>query len=283
MTQTQHVILGYPSSGKTTFLAALWHLLDATTATSLTLERISGDMTYLNEIKNSWIKCQKAPRTLMSGEKMVEMNVRNRATDQTSILRLPDFSGETFERLVAERHCDPDLIESVNEATGILFFVNADRANDTMAITDHLYPDDEVEVEADNGEEARIEFEPRNVPEQVRIIDMLQLLQTSPFRPARRRLVIAVSAWDVIAHERIDPGKWIAREMPMLDQFLDNASSAYETRICGISAQGGQFEGDALERLLDETPSERVVCVWDGERGTDITLPLTWLGGDVTQ
>ena len=280
MTKTQHVILGYPSSGKTTFLAALWHMLDVRTVTSLTLEKISGDMTYLNEIKNTWIKCEHVPRTLMSSEEMVEMKVRNTATDQISILRLPDFSGETFQTLVAERHCDLDLIESLNEATGILFFVNADRANDTMAITDHHYPGDEVDAEADNGEEARIDFEPRNVPEQVRIIDMLQLLQSGPFSPARRRLVIAVSAWDVMGDDGIDPGEWIAREMPMLDQYLVNAVGAYETRICGISAQGGQFEGGARECLLDETPSERVICVWDGEIGTDITLPLTWLGGD---
>lgn len=120
------------------------------------------------------------------------------------------------------------------------------------------------------------------MPEQTRIIDMLQLLQTGPFHPSRRRLVIAISAWDVMADDGIDPGEWIAREMPMLDQYLINASSTYEARICGISAQGGRFEGEARARLLDETPSERVVCVWGGKIGADITLPLTWLGGDAT-
>lgn len=123
--------------GKTTFLAALWHMLDVGTAISLTLEKISGDVRYLNEIKNTWIKCEQVPRTLISSEEMVEMTVRNTATDQISTLRLPDFSGETFQTLVADRHCDPELVETLNDAAGILFFVNADRANDMMAITDH--------------------------------------------------------------------------------------------------------------------------------------------------
>lgn len=276
MIQTQHVIMGFPDSGKTTFLAALWHVLDVGTATSLRLESISGDMQYLNEIKNTWIKCQNVPRTLISSEEMVEMTIRNTAQNEISILRLPDFSGETFQSLVTERRCDSGLVEILNDAAGILFFVKADRANDMLAVTDHNYPDDELDLELG----ASGDFEPRNIPEQTRIIDLLQLLQSAPFYPSRRRLVIAVSAWDVIADEGIDPEGWIAREMPMLDQFLTNASRTYEIRICGISAQGGRFEGQDRELLLEETPSERVVCVWEAKTGVDITLPLTWLCGD---
>ena len=44
-----YTIIGMPSSGKTTFLAALWHLITSGELDpSLTLERLEGDYYYLN-------------------------------------------------------------------------------------------------------------------------------------------------------------------------------------------------------------------------------------------
>ncbi len=275
MTLKQHIILGFPNSGKTTFLAAFWHILDAGEVTSLTLEKTSGDVRYLNEIKNIWLKCEQVPRTLTSSEEMVEILVRDTKTGQATALRLPDFSGETFQSLFANRECDQEFLETLDRSSGILFFINADRANDMMAVTDHNFPDDEDEAARDA--EHLEDFDPRQVPEQSRIVDVLQLLQMSPFRNTRRRLAIAISAWDVVCSDGISPEQWIAREMPMLAQYLVNNADAYDVCFCGISAQGGCFEGGSREQLLEKKPADRVLCVWEEEDGHDITQPLTWL------
>jgi len=214
MTQKQHVILGYPNSGKTTFLAALWHLLDAEKTTSLSLDKISGNVRYLNEIKKTWLKCEQVPRTLISSEEMVEMRVRDMGTNGTSVLRLPDFSGETFQALITDRECDEDFLAMLQDSSGILFFINAERTNDMMLVTDHDFPDDD-QVDEDEDRNAEVEaledFDPRKTPEQARIIDVLQLLQLPPLRGPRRRLVVAISAWDVVAADDITPRDWIAR------------------------------------------------------------------------
>jgi len=66
----------------------------------------------------------------------------------------------------------------------------------------------------------------------------------------------------------------------MLAQYLVNSANAYDIQFCGISAQGGPFEGETRSRLLKVDPAERVVCIWDGKTSSDITLPLTWLSDD---
>ena len=281
MSPSHHIILGYPNSGKTTFLAALWHILDSGTATSLVLEKITGDVHYLNEIKATWLRCQQAPRTLMASEEMVEIMVRNTETQEIVSLRLPDFSGETFQKMISDRECEEGFADNFDDAIGLIFFVNADRPNDMMSVLDHSFQDDE---EDQSGivlnSRAVEEFDLRKVPEQTRIIEILQILQTAPFCPKLRRLVIAVSAWDVVVGDRVTPQEWVEREMPMLGQYLANNTRCYEVKICGISAQGGEFSGVTRDHLLLQTPSERVVCVWDGKKGSDVTRPLTWLSED---
>jgi len=280
MTHHQHIILGYPNSGKTTYLAALWYMLDAGTTTSLTLEKVSGDMRYLNEIKSTWLKCEQVPRTTISTEEMVEIMVRDTSSAKVSTLQLPDFSGETFQALISNRACEKSFLATLDQSSGILFFVNADRSNDMMSVIDHNFQDDDAGEQADDTPESENlfeDFDARRMPEQTRIVDVLQLLQASPFRQTRRRLAIAISAWDVVVVDKISPQEWVAREMPLLDQFLANNLNEYEVCFCGISAQGGQFEGRARDHLLDKAPAERVVVEWDGVIGCDITLPLTWL------
>lgn len=288
MSPKQHVILGYPDSGKTTYLAALWHILDAGSASSIVLDKMAGDVRYLNEIKRIWLKCEQVPRTLTSSEELVEMHVRNATTSNSSVLRLPDFSGETFLSLIADRECHEDFVSILQDSDGVLFFVNADRANDALFVTDFDFADEDSETEQDPATEQDetveadgvVDFDPRRMPEQTRIIDILQLLQAAVLQKGRRRLVIVVSAWDVVAADGVEPSEWLEREMPMLAQYLAANAELYDVRHCGISAQGGSFEGEARNLLLAVDPTNRVQCRWDGETTNDITLPLTWLNDD---
>lgn len=280
MSSQRHIILGYPESGKTTYLAALWHVIDAGLAnTSLTLEKIEGDTEYLNKIVGAWLRCQEVPRTYLSDEQTVVLHVCDTKTQDTMILSLPDFSGETLQEIYADRQCAEDFLQDTNGDGGILFFINADRANDMMSVLDHAFVDENDEETSDDAVEQDLQdFDARRVPEQTRIVELLQLLQTAPFVRRRRRLVVAISAWDVVVDDGVTPDEWVTKEMPLLDQFLRNNPELYETRCCGISAQGGVLKGEIRTTLLKKTPAERVICQWEGKSGPDITLPLRWLG-----
>ena len=213
MTSQRHIILGYPESGKTTYLAALWHVIDAGLAgTSLVLEKTSGDAEYLNRIVEAWLRCEQVPRTYISNEQSVSLHVRDTKTQATMVLSLPDFSGETFQEIFADRQCAEDFVESANSSGGILFFINADRADDMTSVLDHAFADDEEEVAEDVTENDDLqEFDPRRTPEQTRIVEILQLLLVRPFVHRRRKLVIAISAWDVVQQDGVAPEEWLAR------------------------------------------------------------------------
>lgn len=282
MTSQHHIILGYPESGKTTYLAALWHVIDAGLAgTSLVLEKTSGDAEYLNKIVEAWLRCEEVPRTYISNEEKVALHVRDTKTQATMVLTLPDFSGETFQEIFADRQCAEEFVNNTNDAGGILFFINADRADDMTSVLDHVFDDDDNDRSGDGAvtEELK-DFDPRKAPEQTRIVELLQLLQIRPFVRRHRKLVIVISAWDVVQDDEVTPAEWIAREMPLLDQFLLNGPELYDVRFCGISAQGGMLTNASRASLLEKMPAERVICHWLGEYSPDITQPLRWLGAD---
>ena len=60
------VVCGLPGSGKTTFLAALWHLVQSKEAnTVLTLESlVYGQYEYVNAIRERWLKGRQQTRTV---------------------------------------------------------------------------------------------------------------------------------------------------------------------------------------------------------------------------
>jgi hypothetical protein len=274
-----HSILGLPRSGKTTYLAALWHLIDAgEAATKLALEKLVGDNEYLNKIVDAWRRCEEVPRTSMLDEKKVTIHAYAPASGKRVALGFPDLSGESFKQQFAARTCTRDYLEGFSSDGGILLFVNANRSSDGMTLAD-IGP-----AIADSAvppmSETENEWTPDVVPEQVRLVDLLQFLQRPPFHRRRRRLVVAASAWDAVIAPKPTPEQWFARELPLLHQFLSNNPESFDVRFYGISAQGGDVTGDQRAALLKLTPSDRIECVGPDVDSHDITAPLLWLTGD---
>jgi hypothetical protein len=272
-----HSILGLPRSGKTTFLAALWHLIDAgEVSTKFVLDKLVGNNTYLNLIVDAWRRCEEVPRTSMAAEENVSIHVHEPATGEKIVLGFPDLSGESFETQFATRTCKPEYVAGYTGEGGILLFINADRGTDGMTVLD-IGPA-VAEVPAQVVPEIA-EWSAKCVPEQVRLVDLLQFLLVPPFQRRCRRLAVVVSAWDVIPEPKVQPSEWLAREMPLLDQFLKNNPDSFEVRTYGVSAQGGSVTGDARNELLKLPPSRRVQCVGPNTSAHDLSAPLVWLSG----
>jgi len=270
-----HSIIGLPRSGKTTFLAALWHLLDGgETETQLVIDRLVGDHTYLNAIVESWRRCDEVPRTSRAMIPDITMHLKHKQTGQPVALAFQDLSGESFEDQLASRRCSQNYVDLHSRAGGILLFINVDRGQDGMTMHDigPAIAGDDASLTSD----AR-EWSPDVVPEQVKLVELLQCLQRAPFYRRRRRLVVALSAWDVIPQGGPSPTEWLAREMPLLDQFIRANRQSFEARIYGISAQGGDFKSERRSELLHSVPSSRVECHGHDAAIHDISAPLVWL------
>jgi hypothetical protein len=272
-----HSILGLPRSGKTTFLAALWHLIAAgEVTTKLVLDRLVGNSTYLDLVVDAWRRCEEVPRTSMAAEENIAIHVHEPITNRKIVLGFPDLSGESFERQFAARACKPEYVEGYSGEGGIVLFVNADRGSDGMTMLD-LGP--AVAGEAPPEQAVPEEWSAKCVPEQVRLVDLLQFLLVPPFSRRCRRLAVIISAWDVLPEPKVQPSEWLAREMPLLDQFLKNNPDSFEVRTYGVSAQGGNVTGDAKTGLLKLSPSERIQCDGPHAGAHDLTAPLVWLSG----
>lgn len=268
-----HAIIGLPESGKTTFLAALWHLIEAgEVATQLTLDRLDGDREYLNAIAECWRQCEKVPRTSGAGETDVSIWIHEPETGRRAKLGFPDLAGESFERQVATRKCRKNYIDGFDDNGGVMLFLTADRPQDGTTLLDMLPMWDGDESQSVEQQE----WAPDHIPQQVQLVELLQFLQRPPFRRIQRRLAVIVSAWDVIADRRLSPEVWLRRELPLLHQFLQSNGSSFNFRIYGISAQGGNLDKEK-DSLLEKIPSERIECFGDGVQPHDLTAPIHWL------
>ena len=279
MSEQFHSIIGLPGSGKTTFLAALWHLLDAgEVSTRLVLDKLVGDHSYLNAITEAWRRCEEVPRTSMATETQATIYVHVPATGSKVVLRFPDLSGESFKQQFATRTCAEDYVEGYRNPGGILLFTNANRPSDGMTLAD-IGPAIEGDTHAtDAGQvETNAEWSAEFVPEQVRLVDLLQFLQLPPFVRRPRRVAVVVSAWDAVLAPRPTPEQWVARELPLLHQFLRNNPGSFSVRVYGVSAQGGDVTGAQRLALAKKTPSRRIQCVGTDVDEHDLTAPLMWL------
>jgi len=131
------VIMGLPASGKTTFLAALWHLVEAEeTDCRLRLDRYEGNYVYLNQIAEAWRTFRKVPRTSQVGDVDVTIHLVDRITDARAAAFFPDLAGETFDAQVTARQCRPEFVEAVSGDDGILFFISADLRGEALSIVE---------------------------------------------------------------------------------------------------------------------------------------------------
>jgi len=285
--------MGLPASGKTTYLAALWHLVEADEAECrLKLESYRGDLSYLNLIAEAWRTFQKVPRTSQVGDMNVEIQLLDRETGVSGTAFFPDLAGETFDLQVGERRCRPEFVEGVDIDDGILFFINADVKGNFLSITEFnawLPSGGEVEIdgagagleknrEDEVGPPVLREWEPKLLPAQVKVVQLLSDLMRPPFAIRQRRLAILISAWDLTHGMNLAPSQWLASHMPLVDQFLKTNGAFFKHQVYGVSAQGVSLEDNsAVDEAAKLTPSRRIQIVGREAEGHDLTAPLVWL------
>lgn len=141
------------------------------------------------------------------------------------------------------------------------------------------------------------EWHPSLAPTQVQLVDILQLIARAPVGRAGRKIVVMISAWDKVEGEKLAPATFLAAKMPLLAQYLEAGRDGWTSRIYGVSAQGGEYDGNDsnaepvegkilkkkttgldADRLRDvDIPANRIRLVFGAQESTDLTEPLHWL------
>lgn len=279
----KQLLVGLPATGKTTFLAALWHVVESEEIPdSLRLERLEGDREYLNSIREEWLTYQEVRRTPRGSAELVYMRLEDPQSRATTDLYLPDLAGEIFEEQWIQRRWDAEFAENTAGATGILLFVHPNEVRDPTTIREvAAIPavqaiDEDAEAQQ---EEVALAWRPEDAPTQVQLVDLLQFLTRELAGSSPIRLAVIISAWDIVLRQLrgVTPDLWINRRLPLLSQFLSTNPDVFETRIYGISAQGGDLKRDRDALLDKDIPAHRIIVQHGEATSHDITGPIRWI------
>lgn len=264
------LLLGLPGSGKTTFLAALWHVAEsAEIDPSLKVTQLAGDRKYLNDICGVWRRCEPADRTLATMEQRATLILTD-GTEETE-LEIPDMSGESFEHYFKYRRWPRAFDDIARRCGTILLFVHPLQLVEATTISvankaAAALPPMPSSAESEEGQPWDVGL----TPTQVKLVDLLQLLRFAEVG-ASRRVVVIVSAWDLVGG---DPREWLRARLPLLDQYLRANQESEQVIVYGISAQGGRLPEDKERLASVARPSDRISVVGPGASQHDVTSPL---------
>nr|WP_275583660.1 hypothetical protein [Archangium primigenium] len=271
-----------PGSGKTTFVAALWHVLsDRSSATALKLTKLSGDRTYLNQITKEWRECSQVPRTNLQTEQVVVLHLDGEGVGAVD-LSIPDLAGEAFKQQLTDRRMSRHHDTLVQNATGVMLFLHPDVQKGTqLAVAQQLeamLPGSQT-AQATSANTVPNTWSPDMLPHQVRLVELLQFLLERAQR--KLRIAVVVSAWDLVESLGMSPHGFINREIPLLQQFLAANDDLLDHNVFGVSAQGGDITDEAEKQTLLELDDalKRIKVRHDQETSQDITKPIAWLLG----
>ena len=274
MNTEKYFIMGLPEAGKTTYLAALWYVLDNSTDSSLKIKKYSRDHTYLTNIANKWADVCKLSRTHESTEVLkIELSLKS-SHDENITLAFPDLSGESFQKQYEYREVKVKHAKLIKDCSGVFLFIHPDKIKEPFLISN--IPSSIRNGGTEDTSTEKKTWNPKEAPTQVQLVELLQFL-TFLRNGQPVRLAIVVSAWDRIdkAQKDITPEYFIKKRLPLLWQYLMSNSEYLSITYYGVSAQGGDLSES--EKLLEITnPCDRITIIDnEGNRFKDKKLPIS--------
>lgn len=283
--ESKVLLLGLKGSGKTSFLAALWHLIESSEVeTRLVGAKLQSDREHLNSLRNKWLNFEEQERTGLQSQKSVTLNLKSKDDPDRQIeLVLPDFSGEAFRRQWETRQIDQRLGMFEREAKGVLLFVHPKNikesdliaANETVRERRKGSGDQTRVLQVDSLDEVS-KWDYEHAPTQVQLVELLQFLFYLQEDSSGLRIAVIVSAWDLIK-ERLTPSAWLERRIPLLHQYLQANEGEKRFQVYGVSAIGGSLPVES-KTLKKQVPAKRILVMNERLKTShDLTLPIEFL------
>lgn len=280
-------LLGMPGTGKSTYLGALWQIIEDDDDPSIIERDVTGDRAYLQQLGDDLVAGREVQRTDVDSEDGLTLTVGFDDGEDVA-LDVPDLSGEALRLLVEDRVWHPRLIELVQTANGFLLFVNV---NDTelptrvdfirnvmegagvtaATSTDDLEQPTDEDADADDGSR----FSPRHAYIGAKLVDALENIAGLRSRDDSFHLALILSAWDT--HDgKVTPDEWVAKYLAAVASWCRLNTDVVDLAIFGVSAQGGKLPAERDELLQKGSVLNRAFT-HDGEGAVvPLSQPLRW-------
>ena len=285
------VMAGLPKTGKTTFLGALYHVLESGDSGLIELQTMPDTRRYVEAVRQRWLRVEPESRTSASSPIMNELNLSINGGCGNLALCWPDLSGEYFLEMVRNRTLNHAVATILRDATALLFFVHPDTVSQSPRIDDlnkislafGTDPDDnDAQEEGKENEKVELKaWDPLLVPGEVLTVELLQRILASNFPSKVGKIALVLSAWDTLSPLFESPTAYFERKLPMLHQLIEANSDVHDMKMYGVSALGGDPKEDK-EKLLGHISAIERILVVDGTgvpMPNGILSPIQWLLG----
>jgi hypothetical protein len=304
------LLVGGPDSGKTNFVVRSW--LAIKRGNGLVCRDGNPDKLEYLEAGVQKLLCgefvEHTPREVYNENKIPCVLVAN-AQRRPGVLVIPDCGGEQWMEIYHKREWSTAWEEQISDRCSCLVFVRAS-SKEIIAPLDWVQCEhvlgapvteagDLAKFEArgargaggaENDKEIEDQFKAST---QVVLSEWLHFMRkaftarvASGFRP---RVGIVVAAWDRVPRDRQGDGplKYIAREFPLLSQYLSANDDQFDFAAFGVSVAGGDFDDEpgfkeqCLSQSEDPLTFGYVVYEHTNQIGntSDLTYPLAWAMG----
>lgn len=253
------LMVGLTGSGKTTYLAGLFHTLHQAPQDELSLRTLPEEREYLLTLERRWLDLEPIAHSAHVGPKHVELPVRD-AHGRSFDLILPDVSGEEYRDAWEHGAFSEEIAQLLRTASGLLLFIHAQDLDEPELM--------DLRADSDGGQPES--WVPKMGVTQAKLCDLLE--QIVELRAGGSpSLAVIISAWDTVEPE-LSPDDWLTWKLPLLAQWLTASELDFRHKLFGISAQGGDLSDPHIRDRLATAP--RVERPGGTHR---LTAPLQWL------
>ena len=241
--QPRIALIGMPQTGKSTYLGALWALVQSPLETAVSEASFAGDRSYIQRLAEQVARGQELDRTGVDTNEAMSVVLDFEGLGSADVM-IPDTSGESLRVLVESQLWHPRLLDACAQATAIVLFVHPARLRvpqpvSLLAVAGAASADLEQEpAPFDVHEHASTAAE---------LIDVFENLTELCRERWPIRLAVIVSAWDRVDGE-LTPYDWLAARLPGLLSTIEAGAEMAGFEVFGVSAQGGSLE--TREELL---------------------------------
>ena len=280
------LLVGLVGTGKTNFLVGLDVVLDnQVDPNGLVHSDHAADRAYVQPLREQWLRGEELQHTSRQAPPTPhQLLVHHPASGTHATFHIPDLAGETFDAQFVTRSLPQGFGLRMQQATGLILFLHCGHEADHDLLEHPQFMDAESTTEAPSITPVQASnWSIEQASKQVKLVDLLQFV--AELREVPLRVAVAIAAWDLVEKAAAglvpkDPSLFLAKQWPLLAQYLESNRDAFPFRTFGVSARGGGTSAEEIERLTKLVHARDRVIIVDGDhRSNDLTRPVRWLLG----
>ena len=265
MEQNKCLIAGLPDAGKSTYLGALWYVINNDVQKDAMALKVSPNnppenTEQLVTLSGRWLKVEDMDRTSTDVPSNISFNLIPKDGGEDFTLEVPDFRGESIRQIITMNQ--PKEFDEWCERADTMLYLMSDVAPDRFA-DDIVTDDDEMEGIETKTTDKVPEFDVKHISAAAQNMLILRYLAS---KKRYKKVVICLTAWDNVMKTFADitPEEYVREESPALYNLIGQKQKRV-TEAC-------------KKRLREATrKGERAFVVVNKDKSPDITLPIAEL------